>query len=73
MGRDAPGVAPEVYTAGLERYADELRATGAPFVDLARELPRDPSLFVDSIHLSGKGGAEIARRILPAVRKLLEE
>ena len=73
LARDAPGVAPEVYTAGLERYADELRATGAPFVDLARELPRDPSLFVDSIHLSGKGGAEIARRILPVVRKLLEE
>jgi lysophospholipase L1-like esterase len=73
LARDAPGVAPEVYTAGLERYADELRRTGAPFVDLARELPRDPSLFTDSIHLSGKGGAEIARRILPVARKLLED
>lgn len=71
LARDAPGVAPEVYTAGLERYADELRTTGAPFLDLAREFPRDPSLFADSIHLSGKGGAEVARRILPVASRLL--
>jgi len=73
LARDAPGVTPEAYTAGLERYADELRGTGAPFVDLAREFPRDPSLFIDSIHLNGAGGAEIARRILPVARRLLED
>lgn len=73
LARDAPGVAPEVYTTGLELYADELRATRAPFLDLTRGFPRDPSLFVDSIHLSGKGCAEIARRILPVVRGLLRD
>ncbi len=73
LARDAPGVAPEVYTVGLELYADQLRATGAPFLDLARAFPRDPTLFADSIHLNGKGGAEIARRILPVARGLLKD
>jgi lysophospholipase L1-like esterase len=73
LARDARGVAPEVYTAALLEYADELRGTGAPFVDLTREFPRDPTLFIDSIHLSGRGAAEVAHRVLPVARALLEE
>lgn len=72
LDRDAPGCAPDVYTRGLEAYGDQLAATGAPYIDLVREMPRDPALFVDSIHMSGKGGEETARRIVPVARKLLE-
>ncbi|MHC4548602.1 MAG: SGNH/GDSL hydrolase family protein [Planctomycetota bacterium] len=72
LARDAPGIPPDVYTKGLEAYAAELRRTGAPFLDLARELPRDPALFLDSVHLSAKGGTEVARRVLTRARALLE-
>jgi lysophospholipase L1-like esterase len=67
----APNIPPEAYTRGLEAYADELARVGAPFLDLTRGFPRDPELFVDEIHLSGKGGAELARRVSPLARDLL--
>ena len=73
LGRDAPGCAPDVYTRGLAAYGEELRGTGAPYVDLVVEFPRDPAMFVDSIHLSAAGGEEAARRILPVARKVLAE
>jgi lysophospholipase L1-like esterase len=73
LARDARGVAPEVYTKALLEHADELRGTGAPFLDLTREFPRDPALFIDSIHLNGRGAAEVARRVLPVARALLKE
>ncbi|MDH3590792.1 MAG: GDSL-type esterase/lipase family protein [Planctomycetota bacterium] len=71
LAKDAAGCPPAVYTRGLEAYGDTLRATGAPYVDTARELRRDPWLYVDSIHLSRAGAQEVAKMLLPAARKLI--
>lgn len=51
----------------LEAYNDELRAVGAAtgtlVIELARGLPKDSALFVDWVHFSNEGGAEVGRRI----------
>ena len=54
-------------------YADSRQI---PFLDVAGEIPQDPDLFVDAIHMSQVGDrvrAWIAfRQLLPVVRRLVE-
>jgi len=71
LAKEAPGCRPEVYTKGLEAYADALQGLGAPYVDTVRLLSRDPSLYTDSIHLNGKGAREAAKLLLPAAKRLI--
>ena len=73
LARDTGHCPPEVYRKGLERYGDVLKATGAPYADTVRELTRDPSLYIDSVHLSAAGCEAVARMLAPRVRALLKE
>lgn len=66
----------EALAAGMERFNDSLRevcrTTGAPCIDLARELPRDTSVFYDDVHFNEAGARKVAALIgdrLSTVRK----
>lgn len=57
---------PELVT-GIREHNDVTRAvaaaTGAQLIDLAADLERDPSWFVDSVHVDARGCQEKARLI----------
>lgn len=63
----------EALAAGMERFNDVLRdlcrSKRATCVDLARELPRDTSVFYDDVHFNEAG----ARRVAAAIASHLSE
>lgn len=61
--------APSVVPRTMARVA---RERGARFVDTGNELHVTPALFVDHMHLSAQGHAEVARILAPVVSQELE-
>jgi lysophospholipase L1-like esterase len=61
----------DVFVRGLEDYNQRIRRIGAeagvPVCDLARDLPRDPALYVDFVHHSDAGHEAMAALVQGAI------
>ncbi len=59
----------ELYNTATKALAQE---RGLPLFDLASVLRQDPAYYLDGIHFSNAGAAEVARLVTPFVQKELQ-
>ena len=59
----------ELYNTATKQLAQE---RGLPIFDLATALRQNPSYYLDGIHFSNAGAAEVARLIAPFMQEELK-
>jgi lysophospholipase L1-like esterase len=54
-----------------ELYAKVANELGLPFVDLDRQIPKEPRYFVDAVHFSPEGMDVVARLLAASIESAI--
>lgn len=69
--------AARIFEAGLAEMDEALRRialrTGAQVHELAAEMPRDPTLYLDEVHQDAAGAKVLAQKVAAAIERLFLE